>query len=128
KPVGVLFADLNGLKQANDTKGHSAGDELIRAGARVLRSVFHDEEVFRAGGDEFTVIVVGITAGEMEEKKRQIRERSGNDVNLAIGVSIEKDCRNVRTALRKADEDMYEDKRNYYESHPEMKRRHSDAH
>ena len=64
----------------------------------------------------------------MEEKKRQIRERSGNDVNLAIGVSIEKDCRNVRTALRKADEDMYEDKRNYYESHPEMKRRHSDAH
>ena len=128
KPVGVLFADLNGLKQANDTKGHSAGDELIRAGARVLRSVFHDEEVFRAGGDEFTVIVVGITAGEMEEKKRQIRERSGNDVNLAIGVSIEKDCMNVRTALRKADEDMYEDKRNYYESHPEMKRRHSDAH
>ena len=128
KPVGVLFADLNGLKQANDTKGHSAGDELIRAGARVLRSVFHDEEVCRAGGDEFTVIVVGITAGEMEEKKRQIRERSGNDVNLAIGVSIEKDCRNVRTALRKADEDMYEDKRNYYESHPEMKRRHSDAH
>ncbi|MBQ9008500.1 MAG: GGDEF domain-containing protein [Clostridia bacterium] len=122
KPVGVLFADLNGLKRMNDSRGHSAGDELIRAGARVLRSVFHDEEVFRAGGDEFTVIVVGITASEMEKREREIRELSGNGVNLAIGSQVEGDCRNVRLALKKADEKMYEDKRRFYEAHPELRR------
>ncbi|MBQ8094197.1 MAG: GGDEF domain-containing protein [Clostridia bacterium] len=122
KPVGVLFADLNGLKRVNYTVGHSAGDELIRSGARVLRSVFHDEEVFRAGGDEFTVIVVGITDEEMKAGIQKIRDISGENVKLSVGYHIEDDCRNVRTALRKADENMYLDKRRYYELHPELKR------
>ncbi len=122
KSVGVLFADLNGLKKVNDTEGHSAGDELIRSGARVLRSVFHDEEVFRAGGDEFTVIVVGITDEEMEARKQRLCELSGDEVSLAVGYYVEDDCRNVRSALRQADEKMYEDKRKYYELHPEMRR------
>ena len=120
KPVGALFADLNGLKRMNDAKGHPAGDDLIKAAACVLRSVFRDEEIFRAGGDEFTVISVGITDTEMEEKIRLIRELAGTEVNFAIGYHIEDNCRNVRSALRKADENMYEDKRKYYERHPEL--------
>ena len=115
KPVGALFADLNGLKKVNDTEGHAAGDELLRTAARILGDVFHREEIFRAGGDEFTVIVTDTTAEEMEDRIRRIREYSGNKVSFAIGCQIEDDCRNVRTALRIADEKMYEDKRKYYE-------------
>jgi diguanylate cyclase (GGDEF)-like protein len=120
KPVGVLFADLNGLKRINDSFGHSAGDELIKAATRVLRNVFHDEEIFRVGGDEFTVIVVDATLEEMEEKAKAIKEfaKHENKVNLAVGYHVEDDCRNVRTALRKADEKMYEDKRQYYMDNP----------
>ena len=123
-PVGALFADLNGLKNVNDTQGHPAGDDLIRRAVRVLRRVFRDDEIFRAGGDEFTVIVPGTTAEEMEAKARLIREleASENDVSFAIGCAVEDDCRNVRTALQKADEKMYEDKRRYYALHPELKR------
>jgi len=123
-PVGALFADLNGLKTVNDTQGHPAGDDLIRRAVRVLRRVFRDDEIFRAGGDEFTVIVPGTTAEEMEAKARLIREQeaSENDVSFAIGCAVEDDCRNVRTALQKADEKMYEDKRRYYALHPELKR------
>ncbi len=51
----------------------------------------------------------------MEDRIRRIREYSGNKVSFAIGCQIEDDCRNVRTALRIADEKMYEDKRKYYE-------------
>jgi len=116
KPVGVLFADLNGLKKMNDTGGHAAGDELIRTAARILGAVFREEEIFRAGGDEFTVIVADISAGEMEKKIRQIRELSEGRASFAIGSHIEDDCRNVKTALRIADEKMYGDKRMYYES------------
>ena len=115
--VGTLFADINGLKKVNDTEGHAAGDDLIRSAAGVLCSVFDVEEIFRAGGDEFTVIVVGTTSEEMEEKMRQIRECSGDRVKLAVGYHVEDDCRNVRLALHIADEKMYEDKRRYYELH-----------
>jgi len=120
RPIGVLFADLNGLKRVNDSLGHTAGDELIRASTRVLRRVFHDDEIFRAGGDEFTVIVIGATLEEMKEKARQIIDYSEDEehVSFAIGYHIEDDCRNVREALRRADENMYEDKRQYYKAHP----------
>lgn len=124
KPVGVLFADLNGLKRINDSLGHPAGDELIKAANRVLHNVFHDEEIFRAGGDEFTVIIVGATPNEMAAKAQLIQEYSKREssVNFAVGFHVEDDCRNVRAALRKADENMYENKRAYYSIHPKMKR------
>ena len=120
KSVGVLFADVNGLKRVSDSQGHAAGDALIRAGYRVLRNVFGDDEIFRAGGDEFTVIVIGATPGEMEEKARLIGQYAAREgaVSIAVGHHVEADCRNVRTALRKADENMYEDKRQYYKDHP----------
>ena len=120
KPVGVLFADLNGLKQVNDSLGHPAGDELIRAATRVLRQVFHDQEIFRAGGDEFTVIVVGATPEEMAKKARRVREYSSQEdrVSFAVGYHVEGDCRKVREALHIADENMYENKREYYRAHP----------
>lgn len=124
KPVGALFADLNGLKRVNDSLGHEAGDELIRAATRVLRRVFHDGEIFRAGGDEFTVIVIGADPGEMREKARLIGEYSREEsrVSFAVGYHVEADSRNVRNALRKADEHMYENKREYYAAHPESER------
>lgn len=125
KPVGVLFADLNGLKRTNDSLGHQTGDDLIRSATRVLRRVFRDEEIFRAGGDEFTVIVVGATLDQMRQKARLVMEYSREEerVSFAVGYHVEKDCRSVREALRLADERMYENKRAYYQAHPEADRR-----
>jgi len=124
KPIGVLFADLNGLKRVNDTLGHSAGDALIRAATRVLRRVFHDGEIFRAGGDEFTVIVVGATPREMKEKARLIGEyaRDEDKVSFAVGYHLADDSRGILEALHIADENMYENKREYYRAHPESAR------
>ncbi len=51
KPVGIVFADLNGLKSVNDREGHDAGDRLLRDAVCALREVFNDEEIYRAGGD-----------------------------------------------------------------------------
>ncbi len=121
KPVGVLFADLNGLKNMNDSSGHPAGDDLIRGAAALLRTVFRDEEIFRAGGDEFTVIAPGITAEEMEAKVRQLRNSPESGVSLALGWHVAEDCRDVRNALNRADEKMYADKRQYYLQHPALK-------
>ena len=53
-----ISADLNGLKQTNDSYGHMAGDELICAAADCMRDSFHEYgKVYRIGGDEFAVII-----------------------------------------------------------------------
>lgn len=121
--VGVIFTDLNGLKIVNDHQGHVAGDNLLKNAACALEEVFDSNDIYRAGGDEFTVIVMGITEEELEEDVKKIREASDKyEVSFAIGASFESDKKNIRTALRLADERMYEDKKRYYELHPEKKR------
>lgn len=54
---GVLVADINNLKQANDKYGHDIGNELIIHTAKILTEIFKTSSVFRIGGDEFAVIL-----------------------------------------------------------------------
>ena len=61
-PGAVLFIDLDDLKMVNDTFGHSCGDEIIiAAGSRIVAEVGEEGFVARIGGDEFIVILPGIT-------------------------------------------------------------------
>ncbi len=58
RQIAVLFCDLDGFKQVNDTAGHSAGDEvLIETGRRLRRAVREGDTVARVGGDEFVLII-----------------------------------------------------------------------
>jgi diguanylate cyclase (GGDEF)-like protein len=124
KSVGVLFADLNGLKAVNDKDGHVAGDMLLKNAANALRDVFAVHEIFRAGGDEFVVILTDVTEEEVNEKAEKLRKvtEKYDDLVFAIGVAYEDDVKKVRVALHNADERMYADKKAYYELHPEKKR------
>ena len=122
--IGVIFADLNGLKRVNDQYGHNEGDILLKNAAKVLEEVFDTAEIYRAGGDEFTIIVTGITEEELNKRVEDIRRVSQKyeHVCFAIGQCYDDNRSNVRQALRIADERMYEDKRQFYEKHPELKR------
>lgn len=124
KTVGVLFADLNGLKAVNDGKGHIAGDELLKNAADALREVFAVHEIFRAGGDEFVVILTDVTEEELNERVERLIKVSEkyDELVFAIGAAYEDNVKNVRLALHNADELMYADKKHYYELHPEKKR------
>ena len=116
--VGILFNDLNGLKRINDELGHEAGDTLLRNAAKALRELFDARNVFRAGGDEFVVIMTGITQEQTEDSARQLRLVASRypDVSFAIGYSYMPDCREVRKGLMLADERMYKDKKQHYTS------------
>ena len=123
--IGVIFADLNGLKTVNDNEGHPAGDKLLRDAADSLRDVFNEEEIFRAGGDEFCVLIKNISDAQLAMRVGKLRQAADKytRVSFAIGHSTASNAKNVRTALRHADENMYEDKRIFYEMHPERKQR-----
>ena len=114
--VGIIFADLNGLKRINDSQGHSAGDALLRNAANALRELFDDGRIFRAGGDEFVVILTDTSAQHLKEMAERIRETAGKypNVSFAIGWCYEEDSRNIHHTLTTADALMYEDKRRYH--------------
>ena len=124
-PFGIIFADLNGLKQCNDSGGHEAGDELLKKAAALLKEYFGDYEIFRAGGDEFVVIMPGCAQEIFYKKVATLRAVSGygSDVCLAVGCDWTDDQKNLRLCMHNADEAMYADKNAYYSQHPELHRR-----
>ena len=64
--VGVMFLDLDGFKQVNDTLGHTSGDDLLKQLAiRLKATVRKADTVARLGGDEFTILVEGLTIPEL---------------------------------------------------------------
>ncbi|MBR5348020.1 MAG: GGDEF domain-containing protein [Lachnospiraceae bacterium] len=123
---GVVFADLNGLKNVNDEEGHVAGDQLLKDAADVLRATYTSEcSIFRVGGDEFMVLVEGHTEEEFVQLTLKLRENceATRHVRMAIGTFFSPASEDIRVALHNADEAMYRDKRDYYDRHPELKRR-----
>ena len=124
KGIGIVFADLNGLKRVNDTEGHQAGDLLIKNGAVLLQNVFIGDQIFRAGGDEFMVLLTYTTEEAIIEKCKKVKKLARNygNVSFALGYCYQNDSTDITEALKTADKRMYEDKEQYYKEHPELKR------
>ena len=125
QPIGIIFADLNGLKTVNDTEGHDAGDTLLRDAAGALRKVFSAQDIFRVGGDEFVVFLPGVPETELAERADALRamaERYDN-VSFAVGYSAAPTGADLERAIELADERMYQDKREFYARHPERQQR-----
>ena len=72
--ISVIMCDLNGLKKVNDSYGHEAGDKYICDSAEVLTSCFGKENVYRIGGDEFTVIILGETEEYIQKKMKKAKD------------------------------------------------------
>ncbi|MBO4696314.1 MAG: GGDEF domain-containing protein [Lachnospiraceae bacterium] len=122
--LGIVFADLNGLKRVNDDNGHISGDVLLKNAADVLKGIFTTSNIFRAGGDEFMVIVPDTTEESLKEKAEKLRKSSlGFDAaSFAVGWCFVEDSKDIFKALHISDERMYEDKDRFYKEHPELKR------
>ena len=73
--VLLVFADIDGLKRANDCYGHVEGDALIKGAAELIGSVFRDTDILaRLGGDEFAVIAHQISSGGPEAIRERLRK------------------------------------------------------
>ncbi|MCR5806449.1 MAG: diguanylate cyclase [Oscillospiraceae bacterium] len=115
-PVGLIVADVNGLKFANDNEGHAAGDRLIIETAHALANEFGVECVFRTGGDEFLVVLQDFTEQEIESDILLVKEYlSSVKVSASMGLAFTEHFSGDMGALEEiADKKMYEDKDRYY--------------
>ena len=116
----VLSCDLNMLKTVNDQRGHAAGDAYLRALAGLLVECFGSRgSVYRTGGDEFVVLLHGVSHEEMEGEMAEVYERareihiSGVRLFFAYGMARfdPKRDKDVHDTLARADAEMYSHKR-----------------
>ena len=112
--IGAIYIDLNGLKKVNDEQGHRAGDELIVRAAGTIAGIFA-EDAYRVGGDEFVVILLDVSREDFARKTEQLhRQMQENGVDASIGGVWQASTENLENLLRRADENMYREKKRYY--------------
>jgi diguanylate cyclase (GGDEF)-like protein/PAS domain S-box-containing protein len=118
-PVSIVMADVDGLKLVNDTRGHRAGDELLKRAAQVLREAFRtDDIVARIGGDEFAVILPGADIRVVERIIGRVRESIAEHnedypdflLSMSLGTAEGEKGDLLVNVQRRADNLMYEEK------------------
>ena len=117
--LAILFVDLDGFKDVNDTRGHAVGDQLLKSVASRLQSVLRpSDHVIRLGGDEFVVLLEPVYE---EHKSANVAERicesfeqaflwNGDKLQMSasIGISLfPRDGDDTETLLKSADIAMY---------------------
>jgi diguanylate cyclase (GGDEF)-like protein len=117
-PFVVLSLDLDGLKRINDTFGHAAGDEALRAVAATLQGVMRTGDVLaRIGGDEFAAIIFGAeipAGGRVADRMLEAVARDGQAARipgLSIGLAQGATDSDPALVLAAADQAMYAAKR-----------------
>jgi diguanylate cyclase (GGDEF)-like protein/PAS domain S-box-containing protein len=117
--LAILFIDLDHFKEVNDTLGHDSGDQLlVEAGRRIRACVRDADTVARMGGDEFTVILTGITNTDHVEPLLQKILRSmdalfqiGDEqvfVSASIGITLYPlDATDIEDLYKNADQALY---------------------
>lgn len=115
-PAGIAFGDVNGLKRANDEEGHVAGDRLLRRAAKAMQQFWGDEFVYRAGGDEFVVLLPDISECAFYRKFEEFYDamKAKENVSIAFGAQWAESGSHLNAAFNRADRKMYQDKKRHY--------------
>jgi diguanylate cyclase (GGDEF)-like protein len=115
RPLGLAFVDVDHLKDVNDSLGHAAGDQVLRAAVGAMRARMRSYDlVVRVGGDEFLCVLEGL---DLAATRRRL---SGVNVTLAdrpepaavtVGVAEMVDGDTPTSLIARADADLYEQRR-----------------
>ncbi len=116
-PVGVAFADLNGLKYLNDTYGHEYGDQAIRIWQRYVWEYFAKDQLYRIGGDEFVVICPEIREEEFTRQAELLKERLKQEEQelAAFAYLWNGGSTGAGQLLHRAERLMYQEKQLHYQ-------------
>ena len=116
-PGVIFFADMDGLKEINDTFGHDMGDLAIQLEAKTLKSAFRSTDIVgRISGDEFGIVAVGMKINDVEKIRLKIQflnEKISRENNLPFTLSLSLGAVDLQKSsvlkklLTEADKDLY---------------------
>ncbi len=119
----LLYMDLDGFKDINDTFGHHQGDRILVRVAELLKEVFPSGRGVRLGGDEFAVLlesemqegVLQKKIGELQERVEQMIPEKHGMLSISVGVVARRgEIRDVDAFIHEGDSRMYEVKRQHH--------------
>ncbi len=118
-PLAIISADCDGLKEINDTYGHTAGDEYIKATVNLFKMVLPKESIlFRMGGDEFLVLLpftseekTLLLIKQLKEKQKQFCIQN-QPLSISFGISVmDSRADSLHMCITDSDKNMYSEKR-----------------
>jgi diguanylate cyclase (GGDEF)-like protein len=118
RSLGCIIADIDHFKMINDSRGHLAGDDVLREVARrIARSVRVYDILGRYGGEEFLILLPDTTLEQAwhfaERTRMQVKESdiAGNRVTISLGVtSIQEQDQSIDDMIKRADDVLYKAK------------------
>ena len=116
--AGIIYIDINGMKEINDFYGHHQGDKILITTVAKVFNLFKPDELFRIGGDEFVIITYDLTETDFYEKFNLLRnifcEKTNLPFSIATGSYWVKSPSDLNSLLQQADSAMYTDKKKFY--------------
>ncbi|MDX6403032.1 MAG: hypothetical protein QOH70_487 [Blastocatellia bacterium] len=119
----ILYADLDGLKEINDSLGHHEGDRALETAAEIFKEAFRSTDIVaRLGGDEFVVLAALDPEEEAESLTRRLQDRfrasnqrgsRAYDLSISVGLAHfdDDESHSIEDLMARADRAMYQDKR-----------------
>lgn len=114
--LSCVYMDVNGLHELNNTRGHAAGDEMLKTVAALVRENFGTEYSYRVGGDEFVAFAVDKSAEEMRQFIRTlVRAVDEAGYSVAVGTATHSAGGiNMDALVKAAEQRMYMAKEEHY--------------
>ncbi len=116
--LACVYADVNGLHEMNNTKGHPAGDRMLREVAETMQQHFGPEHTYRIGGDEFIAFRPDAQPESLADAVRQLKQDlAGKGYHVSFGTAVRdkaQDSMSMNDIVNEAESNMFADKREFY--------------
>lgn len=116
-PISIILSDINGLKLINDSFGQKEGDNLILKYVEILKNTVLTKNIFRVGGDEFSIVLPNTTEKDAKLIINEITEKTSEVFTNGIGMSVsfglgimENREKNINEIQKFAEDGMYQQK------------------
>ena len=121
-----VYADVNGLHELNNKKGHAAGDAMLCEVAAAMRAIFGPEHTYRIGGDEFVAFRPDAQPEQVTaEIERMVQALSVKGYHVSLGIAVREKAQggmDMQALVKEAEANMFSDKQEFYHQ-PEHNRR-----
>ena len=115
--TAVVAMDMDGLKSINDSEGHIAGDIALKRLADCFKKAAKQgQRIYRIGGDEYVILCIGSSEKDVRSLIERIRQEIAKTVyTCSVGYAMKSDDNTIDKLYQRADANLYEEKKQFYE-------------